>query len=65
MTLKQIEQFEREKRELARRNIERQRAAGEQVEFPDSVRSAGMVMGMTDEQRKQWFKKMREESGVE
>ncbi len=65
MNLNQLKQFEREKLKAAQRNAERQRAAGKQIEFPDAVKSAGMVMGMTDEERKAWFERIRKESGVE
>lgn len=65
MTLKQIKALERQERDKLSRNRQRIAAkTGVQCEFPPAVRSAGMVMGLSDEDQKAWFEKMRKESGV-
>lgn len=66
MNLKQLKALERQERDkLSRRNRQRIAAkTGVQCEFPPAVRSAGMVMGLSDEEQKAWFEKMRKESGV-
>ena len=59
MTLKEIEELERKK--LAKDNRDRQRAAGnlKQAEMPE-VKNAGLIIGLTPEQRAEYFRKLRE-----
>ncbi len=56
MTKKQLDQFEKEKAEMARRNAARRQL---QPELAPEFKSAGLLLGKTPEERKAYFDKLR------
>ncbi len=57
MTLKQIKEMERSKRE-------REKAKAAQGELSPEFKTAGLIIGLTPEARAEYFRRMREGAGV-